>query len=447
LLKFKKSENSLTVFNYSKNMPIMKIKSILKGLAALSFVVFAFACSSSDEGSGAASSITVSGSSSSVFVGESVTFTVENNLGTNVTAGSDLDIGGTVISNPYTFNTVGNFEVTATNGGLTNSTTITVQEVPAPTAITLWANTDSFWFDDGSATFVVTDNLGNDVTGLVTYAAESGTLTNPATFASAGTYNATATFTLEDGNTITSNTLVLKAVESTHTTKVMVEDYTGTWCQYCPRLAYALEQAVEASSNIIPVALHDDNDMPFPNINSLLNTFGVTGFPSGRVNRTINWNESTSQPVALLDDRQHMGLAISSSLSGSTITAEVNVHYDLKVDSPNRIVVYLLENGLVYPQVNFYNGDPASPYYQQGNPIVNFVHNHTARTTFTDVYGDDIPFAESSTDNTYTANYTLTVPGSVQNTSNLEIVAFVVGLDNTVLNVQKADVGETKDFD
>jgi hypothetical protein len=428
-------------------MPIMKIKRILKELAVMSFVIFAFACSSSDDGGGAATSITVSGNSSSVFVGESVIFTVENNSGSNVTSNSDFTIAGSVISNPYTFNVVGSFNVTATNGGLTSSTTITVGDLPAPTAVTLWADTDSFWFSDGSANLIATDNLGNDVTGLVTYAAESGAVSNPATFSTAGTYNVVATFTLEDNTTIASNAIELKAVESTHATKVMVEDYTGTWCQYCPRLAYALEQAVATNSNIIPVAVHDDNDMPFPNVDALLNAFNITGFPSGRVNRTIDWNESTSQPVGLLDYRQNMGLAINSSISGTTISATIKVHYDLKADSPNRIVVYLLENGLVYPQVNFYNGDSSSPYYQQGNPIQDFVHNHTARTTFTNAFGDAIPTAETGTDNTYVVDYSLTVPSSVQNTGNLELVAFVVGLDDTVLNVQKADLGENKDFD
>jgi hypothetical protein len=425
----------------------MKIKNFTKIFLFVA-VAALFSCGGSDDGSGGgatATSITVSGNSSSVFEGQSVTFSVVDNLGNNVTASSELKIGGAVISNPYTFSTIGNFEVTATNGSLSSSTTISVQAVPVPTAITLSTNNNSFWFDEGSAFFIVMDDLGNEVTGIATYSAEPGALTNPATFSSPGTYNVVATFTLPDNSTLTSNTLVIKAVESTHTTKVMVEDYTGTWCQYCPRLAYALEQAVAADSNIIPVAVHDDNDMPFPNVNSMLNTFGITGFPSGRVNRTINWNESTSQPVALLANRQNMGLAINSSLSGNTITAEVRVHYDLKADSQNRIVVYLLENGLVYPQVNFYNGDPSSPYYQQGNPIPDFVHDHTARITFTDVYGDNIPATD--TGNTYTANYSVSVPASVQNSANLELVAFVVGPDNKVLNVQKADVGENKDFD
>jgi len=428
----------------------MKIKSFVKGLLALSVVIFAFACSGSDDGDGSSStvtSITLTGNSSSIFAGESVTFTVTNNLGNNVTGTSELRIDDTIIPNPYTFNTVGSYIVTAIRGGLTTTTTITVSEVPEPTSITLSVDNDAFWYDSGSAEFTVIDNFNNDVTGLVEFTAEPGTLMNPATFASAGTYNVVATFTLEDNSTLSSNTVVVNAVESTHTTKVMIEDYTGTWCQYCPRLAYALDQAVAANANIIPVAIHDDNDMPFPNVNSLLNTFNVTGFPAGRLNRTINWNESTSQPVALLGNRQHMGLAISSSLSGNTITAEVKVHYDLKVTDPNRIVVYLLENGLVYPQINFYNGDPSSPFFQMGNPIVDYVHNHTARMAFTDLYGDNIPLAESGTGDTYIANYTVTVPSNVENSANLELVAFVVGTDNKVLNVQKADVGETVDFD
>ncbi|WP_040247728.1 Omp28-related outer membrane protein [Psychroserpens mesophilus] len=430
----------------------MKIKSIAKQLLALSLVIFAFACSSSsDDGDGSSAptsiTITTATNSSSVFIGEPVTFTVTNNLGNNVTSNSQLKIEETIITNPYTFNALGDFTVTATSAGLSNSIIITVVEAPEPTALTLTSNANEFWYDSGSAQFTVIDNFGNNVTGLVEYNAESGTLNNPATFTSAGTYNVTATFTLQDNSTITSNTVEIKAVESTHTTKVMVEDYTGTWCQYCPRLAYALDQAVAANNNIIPVAIHDDNDMPYPNVDVLLTTFGITGFPSGRVNRTINWNESTNQPVSLLANRQNMGLAINSSISGNTISAEVKVHYDLKPSSPNRLVVYLLENGLVYPQVNFYNGDPSSPFFQQGNPIMDYVHNHTARTTFTDVFGDTIPNSEATTGNTYTANYTLTVPASVQNTANLELVAFTVGPDNKVLNVQKADLGENKDFD
>lgn len=425
----------------------MKIKSILKELVILSFVVFAFGCSSSDDGGGVAPSITLAGSAETIFVGQSVTFTVLNNVGADVTASSELAIAGTTISNPYTFDTIGSFTVTATSGGLTSSLAITVQAIPVPTAITLSTTNDSFWYDTQNTTFIVMDDLGNEVTTLSTLTAEIGEITTPTTFDTPGTYNVVATFTLEDGGVLTSNSVEVKAVESTHSTKVMVEDYTGTWCQFCPRLATAVEDAVAADSNIIPVAIHDDADMPFPNVNSLLSTFGITGFPSGQLNRTIVWNESVAQPVALLENRQHMGLAINSSLSGNTITAEVKVHYDLKVSENHRLVVYILENGLVYPQVNFYNGDPSSPWFGAGNPIPDFVHDHTARAVITNLYGDNIPAEDTGTDSTYTRNFSVAVPGNVENSSNLELVAFVVGPDNTVLNVQQADLGENQDFD
>jgi hypothetical protein len=85
--------------------------------------------------------------------------------------------------------------------------------------------------------------------------------------------------------------------------------------------------------------------MLFPYANQMENTFGVNGFPTAKINRTSTWNENFNQLTAYINTRQNMGLAINSSLSGNTISAEVKVHYDLKVNSQNRIVVYLLENG------------------------------------------------------------------------------------------------------
>ena len=223
----------------------MKIKNFTKIFLFVA-VAALFSCSGSDDGAGGdgggatGSSLTVSVNSATIFVGESVTFTVVNNLGANLTSTSDFKIGGTAISNPHTFDAAGSFTVAVTNGTLSGSTTIIVQEIPVPSAITLTVDKDAFWYDIDSATFTVMDDLGNDVTGLVAFSSDSGTLTNPASFDAPGMYNATATFTLEDNSTLTSNTLVFTAVESTHTTKVMIEDYTGTWCQYCPRLAYAV---------------------------------------------------------------------------------------------------------------------------------------------------------------------------------------------------------------
>lgn len=303
-------------------------------------------------------------------------------------------------------------------------------------------NQYDFFLGSNVTFFAYKDNGQSVTTSSVFYVDGVEISGNSYLFPSVGTY---AVYAKKDE--VQSEEVTIKIVESTHTTKVMVEDYTGTWCGYCPRLATALENTVNLDSNVIPVAIHDDNDMLFPYANEMENAFSVTGFPTGKVNRTITWNESTSQPISYTDERQKMGLAINSSISGNVITAEVKVHYDLGESNDQRLVVYLLENGLVYPQENYYNGDTSSPWYQAGNPIQNFVHDHVARATFTDVFGDAIPANERVTGNTYTADLSMSIPGSVQDTDNLEIVAFVVGADNKVRNVQKANLGENKDFD
>ena len=329
-----------------------------------------------------------------------------------------------------------------TTGGGTTGGGVTV------TSIEIISNSDELLQGD-SASFLVKNNLNLNVSSSATiYVGGNAISGSSYTFTDAGMHDI---YAVVDG--LTSPTITVNSIESTHTTKVMVEDYTGAWCQYCPRLAAALEATVNLNSNVIPVALHREYSdhwgfpLHYDDVFDLMNEFGITGFPQGRVNRTIGWNESSSQPISLLEGNKILGLAINSSLSGNTISAEVKVHYDFKAEEENKLVVYLLENGLIYDQVNFYNNDSSSPYYQAGNPIVGFEHNHTVRTTFTDVFGDAIPAGETTTGSTYTANFSVTVPSNVENTANLELVAFVVGTDDTVINVQQADLGVNQDFD
>ena len=41
---------------------------------------------------------------------------------------------------------------------------------------------------------------------------------------------------------------------------VLIEDYTGTWCGNCARVAYAVEQVKSQTDKAVTVAIHDGND-------------------------------------------------------------------------------------------------------------------------------------------------------------------------------------------
>ena len=371
-------------------------------------------------------------------MGEAVTFTVTDDLGNNVTGLSTLTIGGNAIANPHTFTDAGVIAVTAEFSGLSTSENITVI---APTTIVLTSDIASCWVDE-SATFTVVDNFGNDVTALAAITVGGVSITaNPHVFTAAGSFDVVATY-----YGLTSNTVAVVAVQSTHTTKVMVEDYTGTWCGYCPRLAYKIDQLALNNANVIPVAVHDDTPFGFSEVNAMANAFGITGFPTGKISRTTTWNETDAQVLNVLNDNKYCGLAIDSSISGATLSVTAKVHYDIDAGEENKLVVYVLEDGLHYDQANYMNNEAGSPWNGAGNPIPNFEHDNVARAALTNIFGDVIPTGDTVLGNTYTKDFTYTIPAAYT-AANLELVACVVDASGTVVNVQKVDAGSNQSFD
>jgi thiol-disulfide isomerase/thioredoxin len=434
----------------------MKTKSIFKYFAL--FLAFGImSCGSDDQGQEqgqgqavdpVATSIAISANTSTsngvttLFEGESITFEVLNNLGVDVTEDSVITVNGEVVTgNFYEFLEAGTYDVVVTNGNFTNNMTIVVSPPPSAEEIMLTSTVASCWVSE-ETTFQIMDNLGNDVTGLSVITVGGVEITdNPHVFVAGGTFDVVATY-----SDLTSNTVSVTAVESTHTTKVLVEDYTGTWCGYCPRLAYKIDQLAANNANVIPVAVHNDNPFYFSQVSSMESEFGVNGYPTGKINRTITWNESDYQVLSNTDGFRSCGLAINSSLSGSTLSIKAKVHYDIDAGEEHKLVVYVLENGLLYDQENYMNNDSSSPWYGAGNPIPNFEHEHVARAVLTDVFGDQIPAGQTVLGSTYSKDFIYTIPAAYS-AANLELVAFVVNSSGRVVNVQKVKAGSNQDFD
>jgi len=194
---------------------------------------------------------------------------------------------------------------------------------------------------------------------------------------------------------------------------------------------------------VIAAAIHNGDDMTYEYEANMRAQFGVTGFPTGKINRTLSWNETTFQVLAYLGINQNLGLGLETSISGNSISVDVKVGYINTVNNA-KIIIYLLEDGLVYPQTNYMNNDPSSPWYQDGNPITNFIHNNVLRKAFTDIFGDTMPNAVSGDE--YSKTFNLTVPSSVQDNSKLKIVAFVVDNTGKVINAQRVTLGENQDY-
>ena len=262
-----------------------------------------------------------------------------------------------------------------------------------------------------------------------------------------------------------------------YTQKVLVEDYTGTWCIYCPRMAQILDFFTEYNERVIPIAIHCDgvgieDPWVYEHWQAMtnINNYNAPAQPRGKINRInevdmhqfgepcpTNPDTFNGQLDSYLNQTAPLGLAINSTLSGNSLNIQVKVGFDTGNITNAKLVVNLIEEGLVHNQANAYAGSNIPDcIFNQGaynvNPIPNFPQKHVLLKSYTDIFGDAIPSAEVAEGNIWTRDLNVTLPNNVTNTNNLYIVAFVVGNGDEVktraaLNVQRAKVGTNQDFD
>lgn len=400
-------------------------------------------CSSSDdsgENTGGVTSITLTPSTTTQLVGDDITFVVTTDTGEDVTLSTALVAGAAPISNAtFTTQTAGDVVITATYQGLTATTTVTFTDIPT-TSIILSANMTSQAAGD-NITFTVLTNTGINVTSTATITAGATTINNGVFTAPVGTYEVTATY-LE----FTSETVTVTFTPSIRFTKrVLIEDYTGTWCGYCPRVSYGIELVNEATDKAVVAAIHRGNDPYDFNASVLENMIDLSGYPTAMLNRTTDWTypepSNVSQIVNLAAQTPPtVGLAMTSTVSGGNINLEVKTKFGTNLNGA-KLVVYILENGLIYDQVNY------TSYYGGGSTIPNFVHEHVLRACLTNLLGDAFTNTEAVYGNEVTKTFNIPVPANVSNASNIEFVAFVVGADNKAINVRKAVSGDNQSFE
>ncbi len=291
-------------------------------------------------------------------------------------------------------------------------------------------------------------NNGEDITGETTFY-----VNNTAIQGNSFTPNLVGMYSIKGKyNGIESNEIEIEIKAPTgYSQKVLVEDYTGVWCGYCPRVAYSIQQIqanLEYVDRIVPVAIHlYDNNDPYYCVEggALKDAFQISGLPKGRINRTIAWTspqeDNLDQVTNLIGDSAPLGIALETSVLNNTLNASIRIGFAQDYTNLG-VVVYLLENGLIHNQTNY------TSFFGGDYTLVDFEHNDVLRKVYTDIYGDAIPNTESVTDNVYQFDLQEMLPDNIENQENLTLVVFVVDKNtNTVINTQHVEVGEEQGFD
>lgn len=249
--------------------------------------------------------------------------------------------------------------------------------------------------------------------------------------------------------TNTNVTLSTEVAPTAFTTKILLEDYTGTWCGWCPGLALEMEKAIDKNANIIGLGIHVGDNMESTYAESLTKTFNVTSYPNAKINRSANWNQAYSSLVPYLEKESNLGVSLSTSIEGEKVTGKIQIGFNADFSKSMDYVILLAENKVQVDQANYYSGNndfPNHPLYSEANPLKDYEHANVLRKSATDVYGDVIPEDYTKAGKICEANFEISLENYKK--ENCYIVAFVVEKGGkNVLNAQIVKIGSNQAFD
>ncbi len=245
--------------------------------------------------------------------------------------------------------------------------------------------------------------------------------------------------------------------------RVVVEDHTGAWCQWCTRGTQSLRDLLdEYGEDFIPVAIHNNDAMAISDIQTpLAQRIGLTGYPNGSVSR-IRWNNqfiSTSdgnwRPLteqiyntpALAESWADVDVEWTINQSGM-LNATVTVKADADANGQFGFNLFVMQDGMTgsgqgWDQQNALSNNPqfvGHYYYDKPRTITNYIHDNVLRYFLGGIYGENAPFPtqEIKAGETYTYEFSQNVSGRVTDFSKVWVVAAVHNLSQANFEIVNA---------
>jgi hypothetical protein len=251
-------------------------------------------------------------------------------------------------------------------------------------------------------------------------------------------------------------------VNSPQARNLVLEDFTGIKCGYCPDGHYRAEQIELAHPNrVVQIMVHQGSfSVPSAGQPDFRTSFGdplasnaaVGGYPEGTVNRQLftdidnnlamgraSWAQASENIFPELSP-VNVGFTSTFDTTSRLLTVNVEIYYTGNSDvSTNFVHVALLQNNIVGWQTDYGT-------YPNGNTN-NYIHNHVLRHYLTGQWGDTIYTTTAGT--VFSKTYTYTVPASYIGipcvASNCELAVFVTKTKNDIYTGSVAAFGETND--
>ena len=238
--------------------------------------------------------------------------------------------------------------------------------------------------------------------------------------------------------------------------KMVVEEWTGTWCGWCVRGIVAMEYMKEkyGDENFIGIAVHSGDRMETNTYSDFLNKFAVIGFPGSAINRS----ETTDPNTADLE-RIYKEIAKTQSYAevtdltanyvevGDQLAVNAQVNFLVPVENGDYSLAFVITEDHVgpYQQYNYYAGGAYGPMdgWEKYGMQQYWYFNEVARsiTKCNGIEGSIPANVEANTPVTYNTN--LSLKGVVE-LQNSHLVALLLnGKTGEIINAEQISLYTT----
>jgi hypothetical protein len=215
----------------------------------------------------------------------------------------------------------------------------------------------------------------------------------------------------------------------------VLEEYTGIHCTYCPE-GHAISAAILANNpgRAVVIAIHQGSfatpsagepDYRTPFGDALANQTGLTGYPSGTVNRhvfsgsntALGRGDWTANSAIIMQQLSPVNVGVESSFNAATreLTVNVELYYTANSATPSNFInVALIQNHVFGPQTG-------------GGAGNNYEHMEMLRYMITGQWGEEV--TTTTQGSLVEKTYVYTIPAAYNNipcvVENCEVAVFV----------------------
>lgn len=202
---------------------------------------------------------------------------------------------------------------------------------------------------------------------------------------------------------VTANVSVVSSIVDKY---VVLEEKTGTWCQYCPSGAAAMDAVTIGESKAIGIAIHNSDPMAVASYDSGSANFpDFGGYPYAAADRAVGAHAASMQTS--FDARENVvasgSVAVTATENGNNIDVEATVTAVANLSGDYRIAVVLVEDDVTgtgndWLQVNAFSGSTSVPHTTPDGQTFNW-QNLDANVDVSTVFGGYDHVARALADN------------------------------------------------